>query len=137
MASILKVDAMQGVTSAGDITVTSEGGSATQSLQQGLAKAWVNFDGSGTVAILDSVNTASITDDGTGSYSANYTNAMSNTFAAKFYSCDGNNSTNYARIGTMAGEASASLAQVRTHLASNTTLADMDRVNITVNGDLA
>ena len=103
----------------------------------GSAKAWVNFDGSGTVAILDSMNTASITDVGTGAYSANYTNAMSNTFAAKFYSCDGNNSTNYARIGTMYGAASASLAQVRTHLASNTTLADMDRVNITVNGDLA
>ena len=29
MASILKVDEMQGVTSAGDITITSEGGSAT------------------------------------------------------------------------------------------------------------
>ena len=33
MASILKVDEMQGVTSAGNITITSEGGSATQSLQ--------------------------------------------------------------------------------------------------------
>ena len=39
MASILKVDAMQGVTAAGDITITSEGGAATQSLQQGLAKS--------------------------------------------------------------------------------------------------
>jgi hypothetical protein len=29
MASILKVDSMQGVTSAGDITITSEGGAAT------------------------------------------------------------------------------------------------------------
>jgi hypothetical protein len=35
MASILKVDAMQGVTSAGDITITSEGGAATMQLQQG------------------------------------------------------------------------------------------------------
>ena len=39
MASILKVDALQGITSAGDITVTSAGGAATQSLQQGLSKA--------------------------------------------------------------------------------------------------
>lgn len=132
-----KTDELTGKTSAGSIAVTGEGGSTTTNLQQGLAKCWVNFDGSGTVEILDSTNTASITDVATGNYSANYTNAMGNTFAAKFYSCDGNNSTNYARIGTMAGAASASLAQVRTHLASNTTLADMDRVNITVNGDLA
>ena len=67
----------------------------TQYVVNGSAKAWVNFNGSGTVAILDSMNTASITDESTGSYAANYTNAMSNTFAAKFYSCDGNNSTNY------------------------------------------
>ena len=38
MASILKVDELQGIATAGDITVTSEGGAATQSLQQGLAK---------------------------------------------------------------------------------------------------
>ena len=40
MASILKVDELRGIASAGSITVTSEGGAATQSLQQGLAKAW-------------------------------------------------------------------------------------------------
>ena len=39
MASILKVDEMQGVTSAGDITITGEG-TATMQLQQGLAKCW-------------------------------------------------------------------------------------------------
>jgi hypothetical protein len=40
MASILKVDDLRGNTSAGDITITSEGGSATMQLQQGLEKAW-------------------------------------------------------------------------------------------------
>ena len=103
----------------------------------GVAKAWVNFNGTGTITTLDSMNIASLTDTSTGNHSANYVSNMDNTYAAKFYSCDGNNSTNYARIGTMAGPASTSLAQVRTHLASNTTLADMARVNITVNGDLA
>ena len=39
MASILKVDEMQGVTSAGDITITSERRRATMQLQQGFAKA--------------------------------------------------------------------------------------------------
>ena len=38
MASILKVDEMQGVTSAGDITITSEGGSATHAVAAGAGK---------------------------------------------------------------------------------------------------
>ena len=77
MASILKVDALQGITAAGDITVTSEGGAATQSLQQGLAKSWMNIDGTGTIAIRDSFNVASIADRGTGLYQQNLTSAMS------------------------------------------------------------
>ena len=42
----------------------------------GSAKAWVNFDGTGTVAIRDSFNVGSITDNGTGDYTVNFTNAM-------------------------------------------------------------
>ena len=43
----------------------------------GSAKAWVNFNGSGTVAIRDSQNVSSITDTATGKYSVNLTNSMS------------------------------------------------------------
>ena len=43
---------------------------------QGSAKAWVNFNGTGTVAIRASFNVSSITDNGTGDYTANFTNAM-------------------------------------------------------------
>ena len=53
MASILKVDEMQGVTSAGDITITGEG-TAVMQLQQGLCKLWVQHN-AGT-AVLDSNN---------------------------------------------------------------------------------
>ncbi len=42
----------------------------------GSAKAWVNFNGQGTVAIRDSLNVGSITDNGTGNYTMNFTNAM-------------------------------------------------------------
>ena len=42
-----------------------------------LCKAWVNFNGTGTVAIRDSYNVSSITDNGTGDYTINFTNAMS------------------------------------------------------------
>ena len=42
----------------------------------GLAKAWVNFNGTGTVAIRASFNVSSITDNGTGNYTVNFTTAM-------------------------------------------------------------
>ena len=78
MASVLKVDEMQGVTSAGNITITSEGGSATQSLQQGLAKAWIKFDPADSNAIRDSLNFASITDEGAGEHMLVFSSSMAN-----------------------------------------------------------
>ena len=42
----------------------------------GLCKAWVNFNGTGTVAIRASYNVSSITDNGTGDYTVNFTNAL-------------------------------------------------------------
>ena len=40
-------------------------------------RAWVNFNGTGTVAIRASFNVSSITDNGTGNYTVNFTNAIS------------------------------------------------------------
>jgi hypothetical protein len=42
-----------------------------------LCRAWVNFNGTGTVAIRASFNVSSITDNGTGDYTVNFTNAFS------------------------------------------------------------
>jgi len=78
MASILKVDDLRGNTAAGNITITSEGGSATQSLQQGLIKHFVNFNGTGTPAVNDSLNHSSITDNGTGDFTHTVTSAFNN-----------------------------------------------------------
>lgn len=41
-----------------------------------LCKAWVNFNGTGTVAIRASYNVSSITDNGTGDYTVNFTTAL-------------------------------------------------------------
>ena len=43
------------------------------------ARAWVNFNGTGTVAIRGSANVSSITDNGTGNYDVNFTTAMADT----------------------------------------------------------
>lgn len=41
-------------------------------------RAWVNWNGTGTIAIRDSFNVSSITDSGVGDYRINFTNAMPN-----------------------------------------------------------
>ena len=63
---------------ANTVAVTSEGGAVTTNLAQGLAKAWSNFNGVGTIALRDSSNVASLSDDGVGAYTVNLTNALSN-----------------------------------------------------------
>ena len=49
----------------------------TSYVVNGSVKQWVNFNGQGTVAIRQSLNTASITDVGVGDYRPNFTSAMS------------------------------------------------------------
>jgi len=93
MASILKVDELQGITAAGDITVTSEGGAATQSLQQGLAKCWFNLNGGGTPAFRDSINMSSVTDNSTGDYQPNINNNMTNANYVPSANADGSGFT--------------------------------------------
>lgn len=76
MSEIL-VNKLTGTSTAGNITVTSEGGAATMQLQQGLAKAWNNLNGTGTIAIRDSFNISGVTDGGSGRYTHSVTNAFS------------------------------------------------------------
>lgn len=47
-------------------------------LDRRFCTAWVNFNGTGTVAIRDSYNVSSITDNGTGDYTVNFTVALAN-----------------------------------------------------------
>tara|TARA_B110000285_G_C14971287_1_gene536705 strand:- start:689 stop:997 length:309 start_codon:yes stop_codon:yes gene_type:complete len=44
-----------------------------------MAKAWVNINGVGTISIRNSYNVSSITDNGTGRYTANFATALPNT----------------------------------------------------------
>jgi hypothetical protein len=59
--------------SSGNLKFNSGYGSAAVSYG---CRAWVNFNGTGTVAIRSSGNVSSITDNGTGLYTVNFTNAM-------------------------------------------------------------
>ena len=77
----------------------------------GTAKAWVNFNGSGTVAIRRAFNVASITDNGTGNYTLNFTTAMTDANYAWSGSYGADNSST---LGFIAGVASVALATSKT-----------------------
>ena len=77
MSTIL-VNTLTGTSTAGSIAVTGEGNSTTTNLQQGLAKAWHNFDGTGTVSTRDNFNISSLTDNGTGDYTSAFSNSFGN-----------------------------------------------------------
>jgi len=57
----------------GDLSFNSGYGSVATAYG---CRAWVNFNGTGTVAIRASGNVSSITDNGAGDYTVNFTNAM-------------------------------------------------------------
>jgi len=69
------------------LEITDDG----RGLSQFTAKAWVNFNGTGTVAIRDSHNVSSITDSGTGNYIVNLSNALANTNGVAVTGGDGYN----------------------------------------------
>jgi hypothetical protein len=48
----------------------------TTYVTNGSAKAWVNFNGTGTIAARDSLNLSSLTDNGTGDYTVNFSSAF-------------------------------------------------------------
>jgi hypothetical protein len=56
----------------------SEGGAVTTNIAQGVAKQWIHYDQSGTIAIDDSFNTTSITDVSTGVATVTIANDMAN-----------------------------------------------------------
>jgi hypothetical protein len=136
--STVITDNLTGKTSAGDVTITSEGGAVTMQLQQGVAKAWVNFNGTGTIAARDSFNVTSLTDNGTGDYTVTYSNSMSNGNYA--VNTSANNTISFyslmSSIDTSSGVVLVGSARFFT--ASSSTLGvDARTVNFSLHGDLA
>ena len=71
--STLAVGTIKSISSAAPVFQNTSGTEKGQ-----LVKAWVNFNGTGTVAIRDGFNVSSITDVGTGQYYINFENALPN-----------------------------------------------------------
>ena len=84
-------------TSANSMTIRGEGSNQT-SIQQGLCKAWSHFNGSGTPALQDSFNCASITDRATGLFTVVFINDMGNNNHSSSGSVKKDNSTDDGNI---------------------------------------
>ena len=81
----------------GDLQFNSGYGSAATAYG---CRAWVNFNGTGTVAIRASGNVSSITDNGTGDYTVNFTTAMPDANYTPVFGvqADQISSTNYGNV---------------------------------------
>jgi len=126
MASILRVDTLTDASSNNSV--------ATSVIFNGTAKAWVNFNGTGTIASRDSYNIASLTDSATGETGINYTSNMGNS---------NYNATTIPRIndsikGSVASFHATSKIDVQSRANSVTgTETDSDYNCYTIHGDLA
>ena len=136
--STLNVDALVGNTSANAITVRGEG-SATTSLQQGLAKAWIHVVKDGT-STLDSFNISSHDDDGTGDGGININNDMSNNdYAITSMASDAAASGSITTISLTQGtEATGSFDYETAYNNTGTNRSNHDASRMmTIHGDLA
>ena len=126
-------------------TIQSTGGGAATLTKQSAAKAWVNFNGTGTIAVRESFNTSGITDEGTGHYSTSFTNALTNADyvvagTAMFSVANNAHSISYGDNNGANGEQpTASRYEVLTSYVYGSAVSSQDctRVQLQTSGDLA
>ena len=122
--------------SANSMTIRGEGSNQT-SIQQGLAKAWLNFTGTGTIAIVDNNNVGSITDNGTGDYNFAFATNMGNA-TYNMTGMGGHNSTSMRSITQPRSVTAPTTSTVRVQAVSaDGAINDPTVVHITIHGDLA
>ena len=120
--STLKADTIQN-TSGGAVTLTN----------QSAAKAFVRFNGTGTLAVNKSLNHSSVTDNTTGNYTPNYTNAFSDSNSCVTMSKK--NSASNASFGI--NNAAVATTNYNMQLYENNAATDTDIVSAATIGDLA
>ena len=153
-ATFLTATSSEGVTLAGTLAVTgvhtvgtnavatSDGGAATTSIVQGLAKMWVHFDGNTGNDIRDSLNISSVADDQTGRYRYTYTNNMNNFYYHFHHSCGGASGTTGDEQYGGTGNANSSSGLTTSTLFSRSRRYDAEIYDVDVDcmsthGDLA
>jgi hypothetical protein len=99
-------------------------------------RAWVNFDGTGTVSVRSSGNVSSVTDQGTGSYTMNFSTAMPDAnYAASLSSSaetTAGNNWNMSYATDFQSARSTSSISMRISKAQNTNPTDVPYVNLAI-----
>lgn len=107
----------------------------------GAAKAWINFDGSGTISIRNSYNVSTITDNGTGNYTITFTNNLpSADFCVQLSATDDGSTSGqtdgYAYgcwlRGSIAAAFTTSTFRLRIGYPANTSAYDQSHIMVTV-----
>ncbi len=133
MSEIL-VNKLTGTSTAGSIVVTGEGNSTTTNLQQGLAKCWADYTTAASFVLNDSLNVASLTDEGAGDCTINIANDM----ASANYSVTSNvlgGLSGGTKIFQNGAKAAGTYKQISTN--SSGTAGDIANSYATIHGDLA
>ena len=116
--------------------IAPSAGGTYRNAPRGIAAAWVNFNGTGTVAIRGSENVGSITDGGTGDYTANFTSNMSNGNYSVTSSLGGDTNNNEVRMPYNGGSFDVGSVTFTTLLVG-VSINDSTYVCLSIHGDLA
>ena len=105
---------------------------------EGLAKAWANLDGTGTISLQDSFNCSSAVDNGTGAYTYNWSSSLDNATYAGTCLSQGGSTGNAACYNNLyfGGMATGSL-RVNHFNQAATAAADTANISVSAHGDLA
>jgi hypothetical protein len=123
--TVISTNVSDGTTSVGTTYVTN-----------GSAKAWVNFDGTGTIATRDSFNVTSLTDNGTGDYTVTFTDAMGNAN----YVCNVNagGADDAKNLNPPAGiDRTTTTVGIDIEASSTGASVDVEVIDVLIHGDLA
>ena len=127
---------------AAQMLVMNTGATAPEWVAQPVSpvKAWVNFNGTGTPAIRGSLNVASITDNGVGDYTINFTTALADANYAVLITVSGATvAPDTTRIGVVCGveatgasDKTTAHVRIQTGTTNSTDLKDMAEINVLV-----
>ena len=110
---------------------------ATTYITNGSAKAWANFNGTGTPAIRGSQNVSSLTDNAAGDYDINFTNNMANANYCTTGSCAYVSGTGQPNLGHDFNDATKSTSDENILVVYNQSVIDPTFVEAAMHGDLA
>ena len=125
MASELRVNTLKDASGNNSVALST--------VANGSAKAWIDYKGTSTNSIRDSLNFASVSDNGTGDYTASYTSGMGNANYSALYSAGVKNViTAQERLSAIATDSYRIEMQE-----DGGSAADSSYVMIAMHGDLA